>query len=600
MADIVAPVAAPGLAWSPVLLDIAAQAMMGLLGASGEASPFVPFLADGINILAPLEGAAQVLIERRPSASNVAADIEIVDSAGKVLVRIDDFQMRPRHEATAKNNVKTDAQNPLEGLDHLAAVRLLAQWHKAGVFSGGEPDLDTVLKRLKADPQHKRLVAAALDLLARRGWIATKDGSSRVTAEALAEARDEMRLQQELLRAVPSLAPHVELLGRCMAAFPGLMSGSVPATDVFFPGGSMELLSKVYAGDANATQLHAAAAELVAGYAAKLTDTPRILEIGAGTGGTTVHVLEALRKVGRSCEYLFTDLSPRFLKEAKRRFDGEGVSVRTAVLDISREPSEQGLGSEPFDVIVASNVLHATSDMRVTMAHCVSLLAPGGRIVINEMTAARDYATLTFGLLKGWWLSSDPEMRLPHAPLLSLTHWRDLLTAAGLQLDEVRVPEGLAADAEVPQAVMVGVKAAPVTATKPLTQDIQSIERVVMEVVAQVFEMPVETVARGGILSFSELGGDSLLSAELATQLGRQLGVPLKTTAIFNFPTIPLLAQHIAEEYASAAEFVPPVEEPPSTLAEPTTPKAMDDLFAALESGEIDLEEALRRAEAMA
>ena len=508
--------------------------------------------------------------------------------------------MRPRHEVPPKNNVKTDLQNPLESLDHLAAVRLIAQWHKAGVFNGEELSLDVVLKRLSADPQHKRLIAAALDLFMRRGWITTKDGTLRVTAEALAEARDELRFQQELLRAVPSLEPHVELLDRCMAAFPGLMSGSVPATDVFFPGGSMELLSKVYAGDANATQLHAAAAELVVRQAARLTEPPRVLEIGAGTGGTTVHVLEALRKVGRSCEYLFTDLSPRFLKEAQRRFEGEGVTIRTAVLDISREPTEQGLGSEAFDIIVASNVLHATSDMRVTMAHCVSLLAPGGRVVINEMTAARDYATLTFGLLKGWWLSSDPEIRLPHAPLLSLAQWRDLLTAAGLQIDEVRVPEGLAADAEVPQAVMVGVKAAPVAATKPLTKDIQSIERIVMEVVAQVFEMPVEIVARGGILSFSELGGDSLLSAELATQLGRQLGVPLKTTAIFNFPTIPLLAQHIAEEYAAPDGLSPPVSEPLAAHVEPPTPKAMDDLFAALESGEIDLEEALRRAEAMA
>ena len=600
MADIVAPVAVPGLAWNPVLLDIAAQGMMGLLGALGEASPFMPFLADSINVLAPLEGAAKVLIERRPSATNIAADIEIVDSTDKVLVRIDNFQMRPRHEVPPKNNVKTDLQNPLESLDHLAAVRLIAQWHKAGVFNGEELSLDVVLKRLSADPQHKRLIAAALDLFMRRGWITTKDGTLRVTAEALAEARDELRFQQELLRAVPSLEPHVELLDRCMAAFPGLMSGSVPATDVFFPGGSMELLSKVYAGDANATQLHAAAAELVVRQAARLTEPPRVLEIGAGTGGTTVHVLEALRKVGRSCEYLFTDLSPRFLKEAQRRFEGEGVTIRTAVLDISREPTEQGLGSEAFDIIVASNVLHATSDMRVTMAHCVSLLAPGGRVVINEMTAARDYATLTFGLLKGWWLSSDPEIRLPHAPLLSLAQWRDLLTAAGLQIDEVRVPEGLAADAEVPQAVMVGVKAAPVAATKPLTKDIQSIERIVMEVVAQVFEMPVEIVARGGILSFSELGGDSLLSAELATQLGRQLGVPLKTTAIFNFPTIPLLAQHIAEEYAAPDGLSPPVSEPLAAHVEPPTPKAMDDLFAALESGEIDLEEALRRAEAMA
>jgi acyl carrier protein len=147
---------------------------------------------------------------------------------------------------------------------------------------------------------------------------------------------------------------------------------------------------------------------------------------------------------------------------------------------------------------------------------------------------------------------------------------------------------------------MVAIKAAPMAAARPPAQDVKSIEQILMEVVAQVFEMPLETVARGGILSFSELGGDSLLSAELATQLGRRLGVPLKTTAIFNFPTIPLLAQHIAEEYAAPSAVTPPATEQPAAAIQATPPKAVDDIFAALEKGEIDLEEALRRAEALA
>lgn len=596
VADIVTPPAMPGLAWNPVLLDIAAQAMMGLLGASGEASPFVPFLVDHIEILAPLDGAAQVVIERRPSTANVAADIEILDGNGQVLVRLGNFQMRPRHDA----KVKAETETPLEGLDRLAALRMFAQWHRTGVFAGGKLDPVLVMTRLRADPQHRQLLTAALDLFTRRGWIVEDAGTSTASPEALAEARDEVRIQRDLLQAAPSLAPHVELLNRCMSAFDGLMSGSIPATDVFFPGGSMELLTKVYAGDANAARLHAAAAELVAQDAALRPARPRLLEIGAGTGGTTVHVLDALRKAGVACDYLFTDISPRFLKEAQRRFEATDITFNTAVLDISREPAEQGLGGQAFDVIVASNVLHATPDMRRTMAHCVSLLAPGGSIVINEVTAARDYATLTFGLLKGWWLSADPEMRLPHAPLLSVMQWRELLASAGLEAGDMRVPDGLSAGGEVPQAVMVAVKAAPMAAARPPAQDVKSIEQILMEVVAQVFEMPLETVARGGILSFSELGGDSLLSAELATQLGRRLGVPLKTTAIFNFPTIPLLAQHIAEEYAAPAAVTPPATEQPAAAIQATPPKAVDDIFAALEKGEIDLEEALRRAEALA
>ena len=46
----------------------------------------------------------------------------------------------------------------------------------------------------------------------------------------------------------------------------------------------------------------------------------KVLEVGAGTGGTTAGLLPRLQ--GREVEYFFTDLSPLFLSEAKSRFQG--------------------------------------------------------------------------------------------------------------------------------------------------------------------------------------------------------------------------------------------------------------------------------------
>ena len=125
------------------------------------------------------------------------------------------------------------------------------------------------------------------------------------------------------------------------------------------------------------------------------------------------------------------------------------------------------------------------------------------------------------------------------------------------------------------------------------------IEDAVTEEVAAVFEMPVETVRLGGVLSFSELGGDSLLSAELAARLGQRLGVPLKTTAIFNYPNIALLAAHIAEEFPGIG--APAEAMPPAVLAvlvpedEGALQAVLRAVLRALETGDIDVDEALRR-----
>jgi hypothetical protein len=71
--------------------------------------------------------------------------------------------------------------------------------------------------------------------------------------------------------------------------------------------------------------------------------------------------------------------------------------------------------------------------------------------------------------------------------------------------------------------------------------------------------------------------------------------VPLKTTAIFNYPNIALLAAHIAEEFPGIgvhAKAAPPVRAVPALDDEEA---ALQAVLRALETGDIDVDEALRR-----
>ena len=84
----------------------------------------------------------------------------------------------------------------------------------------------------------------------------------------------------------------------------------------------------------------------------------RVLEVGAGTGGTTRKILQALTSSNGErlySSYTYSDVSPGFLTTAQEQFaDREGMLY--AVFDITQDPATQGLELGQYDLIVASNV----------------------------------------------------------------------------------------------------------------------------------------------------------------------------------------------------------------------------------------------------
>lgn len=84
----------------------------------------------------------------------------------------------------------------------------------------------------------------------------------------------------------------------------------------------------------------------------------RILEIGARTGGTTARVLKDLVSGSGDrmyCEYCYTDISPGFFVAAKERFKNF-QNIRFAVLDIIRDPMEEGFEANSYHLILAATV----------------------------------------------------------------------------------------------------------------------------------------------------------------------------------------------------------------------------------------------------
>ncbi|KAF4628668.1 hypothetical protein G7Y89_g9483 [Cudoniella acicularis] len=158
----------------------------------------------------------------------------------------------------------------------------------------------------------------------------------------------------------------------------------------------------------------------------------KVLEVGAGTGGTSSKILHALSVdengqpgISRYASYTYTDISSFFFEAAQNDF-GHYPRLIFRPLNIETDPTEQGYEAHSYDLIVAANVLHATTDINNTIRNVHKLLKPGGKLMMYEI-ARPDILRTGFvaGLLPGWWLSTDSFREW--APSLSSEMWNKIL-----------------------------------------------------------------------------------------------------------------------------------------------------------------------------
>ncbi|KAI4160943.1 MAG: hypothetical protein L6R39_000149 [Caloplaca ligustica] len=152
----------------------------------------------------------------------------------------------------------------------------------------------------------------------------------------------------------------------------------------------------------------------------------RILELGAGTGGTTSYLVESLVQCRQNFRYTFTDLSSSMVMAAKKRFRQHDF-MEYATLDIEQDPPTHHLGR--YDIILSANCIHATKNLTASTTNIRKMLQPDGLLCLVELTRNLYWFDLVFGLLEGWWLFNDGRK---HA-LASEDLWERHLHRAGFQ-----------------------------------------------------------------------------------------------------------------------------------------------------------------------
>ncbi|GKZ24706.1 type I Iterative Polyketide synthase (PKS) [Aspergillus brasiliensis] len=284
------------------------------------------------------------------------------------------------------------------------------------------------LDRISHDPQHQELV----DYLYRRleearlvdmkGTVAIRTGIEWTDKSSAA-------ILEEINRTYPEFARASKLAFYTGSKLASVLRGEQDGLQLIFgTKEGQELVSWMYGDESHNVTGYKQMLDFIQRLASSLdvkSGAPlRILEMGAGTGGGTKWLLPGLAKLEIAVEYTFSDISPAFLAQARRRFRDYSF-VKYRVHDIEKAPADALVGSQ--HIIIASNAVHVTSNLQVSTRHMREALRPDGVVMMLEMTRPQFAIDIVFGLFRGWWVFNDGRT---HA-ITSELRWETDLHAVG-------------------------------------------------------------------------------------------------------------------------------------------------------------------------
>ncbi|KHN98032.1 Beta-ketoacyl synthase [Metarhizium album ARSEF 1941] len=263
--------------------------------------------------------------------------------------------------------------------------------------------------RVPHPAQHSRLVDALYAMLDKEGKLVTvgQDGITRTGTPCPVESSQE--ILQRLLSRFPDQRVADELTYYAGSRLADVLRGETNGVKLIFGcSQGRDLVSRFYAEWPLHKLLYGQLQDFVRGLAEHVKAANggplKILEMGAGTGGTTRLLLPVLAEVNQPVEYTFTDLAPSFVAAARKTFK-DYPFVRFRQHDISNPPPEDLAGTQ--HLIIASNAVHATPNLKTSTGNMRRALREDGMLLLVEMTGRVWWMDLVFGLFEGWWLFDD-------------------------------------------------------------------------------------------------------------------------------------------------------------------------------------------------
>lgn len=301
---------------------------------------------------------------------------------------------------------------------------------------------------IRFEARHKKLIPQLYKILRDADLVTEGAGGQFLRTKKPISTIPTSALLEEMLEIFPKHASETRLLHTTAHRLADCLSGVAdPLALLFRDAKARTLLEDVYT---NAPMFKTGTLVLAQYLLKVLTRVGasreiKILELGAGTGGTSKQLIETLAAPGLRYKfsYTFSDLSSSLVLAARRKFS-KWPFMHYTVLDIENEPDSQLMGA--YDIIISTNCIHATKSLVQSCTNIRKMLRADGVLCLVELTRNLYWFDLVFGLLEGWWLFNDgrehalaDEQRWKRCLLASGFEWIDWTSSSAAESDILRV-----------------------------------------------------------------------------------------------------------------------------------------------------------------
>jgi acyl transferase domain-containing protein/acyl carrier protein len=355
-------------------------------------------------------------------------------------------------------------------LDRLCTAYMNLALKHLGAFNqpGETYSLEALVEQYQIVPRYRQLLCRWLDVLVEQGQLHQQQGMFANLAPLSTDSLENLLAEVRVRWAdTPQVVEIVQQCGENLAA---VVTGKVEPLELYLAAADKKADRESPELPLNTCLKATLQASLKQVVKALPSDVNlRILEIGGGQGLATAALLPVLPS--KQTNYTFTDVGGLFLKQAQQKFSAYPF-VEYRFLDIEKPPTEQGYSTHSFDVVVAVNVLHVTRTVGETLDHIRSLLAPGGFLLLWEVTQPLLNFDITDGLLMN---PLDDQERSKGNPFLSKNQWQEALRNHGFaEVTAFSETEGFGEQILVAQASASATDSAPSAFTALIEQTDQT------------------------------------------------------------------------------------------------------------------------------